>query len=198
MKLKCGQCSTVHSFNERNIPPNGVKVVRCDGCDNHFLISSDNTVKEKYDFSSRICPNCAKAFPLEVMQCRYCECYFSKEHRLKDNRIKRQQRGTSFLLPRKSMLIRIAIILFFGLAALWYFMMDNGRGPVSQFVRDVSVQLTEDTTSTAPYYTVNLASGGRIYAASYAKKGKLIEIQEENGTLFTIGEEEVVEIVRLR
>ena len=198
MKLKCGQCSTVHSFNERNIPSNGVKMVRCDGCDNHFLISNDNTVKEKYDSSHKICPNCSKELPLDVMQCRYCEFYFSKEHRLKNNRLTRHREESLPSPPRKKKFIKIALIVVVVLSMLWYFIMDRGSGPVSRFVRDVSPELTEDTITTAPYYMVKLVSGGKIYAASYIKKGKFIEIQEENGTVFTIGEEDVVEIVRLR
>ncbi|MDH3348859.1 MAG: hypothetical protein OEM02_12280 [Desulfobulbaceae bacterium] len=198
MKLKCGQCHTIHSFNERNIPSNGVKLVRCDGCDNHFLISSDNTIKEKYDFSSRICPNCAKELPFEVMQCRYCEFYFSKDHRLKDNRIKKHREATSSTLWRKKKLIQFAIAVVVMVSLLWYFVMDKNGGLVSRFVREVSPEFVEGIRDADPYYKIKLVSGGTIHASSYAEKGDLLEIKDKNGTLFTVSEQEVVEIVRLR
>ena len=196
MKLKCGRCGTIHAVSERNIPENGVKMVCCDGCDNHFLVSNDCSVEAKYETSRRICPNCAKEMPVEAMQCLFCEYFFSKEHRFKNKRLQQQQSGSfSPSGRRRKRRGFIVIILLIMLSGLVYYGMENGKTPVGRLLRSLTGGKGTPTTTAEPSYLLKLASGGRMYVVSYRETGELLEVEDQRGSVFTIARKEIVEIV---
>ncbi|MDH4318462.1 MAG: hypothetical protein OEV64_08750 [Desulfobulbaceae bacterium] len=198
MKLKCGRCGIVHAVNERNIPEKGVRMVRCDGCDNHFLVSNDCSVKAKYETSRRICPNCAKEVPVEAMQCLFCEYFFSKEDRFKNKRLRQRQSESFSPSDRRRKWRRlIVVMLLIALSGLVYYGVENRKTPVGRLLRFIARSSGMTTTIAEPSYMLKLASGGRMYVVSCRETGELLEVEDQRGSVFTIVRKDVVEIVPL-